>query len=442
MFDRRLLTNFDWVLFALVLAISLLGVAAIYSAAKGYSDPTQFWLRQLSWISVGAAAAFVVLLFDLRTIGNWGYILHGIAVTSLMLLWVYGSGVGNASVNRWFLIGPVAVQPSEFVKLTMVLAIAHYFRDGRRVNNLNLRRSFWPLLMLLVPFFLIVRQPDLGTALLLLLIFMPVILLAGIRMRVVMVLAAAGVLGIAALVASFKFGYYQVDGKVTAALQRKGVQAEVLTELQDLVGERFFRREDLQERVFAVGDGDIGVEYIRFIEEKSYRPYISHVLRPYQQKRLITFINPNYDPLGAGYHVIQSKVAIGSGKFWGKGYRQSTQGALNFLPARHTDFLFSIFAEEWGFAGAAGLILLYLMLILRGISIMLQTHDRFSSFLIMGVLSIITFQVLINMGMALGLLPVVGVPLPFFSYGGSSMITMMVGVGLILNIRMRRFLWS
>ena len=197
-----------------------------------------------------------------------------------------------------------------------------------------------------------------------------------------------------------------------------------------------------EKKIAPEGNGGVSGRNLDLIEDNSFRPFISAVLRPYQQKRLITFINPDQDPLGAGYHVIQSKVAVGSGKFLGKGYGESTQGSLNFLPARHTDFLFSIFAEEWGFVGASGLLLLYVILILRGLSIILQTHDRFSSFLLMGVISIITFQVVINIGMALGLLPVVGVPLPFFSYGGSSMITTMIGLGLILNIRMRRFLWS
>jgi rod shape determining protein RodA len=177
------------------------------------------------------------------------------------------------------------------------------------------------------------------------------------------------------------------------------------------------------------------------VVERGFRPFISFVLRPYQQRRLLTFMNPEQDPLGAGYHVIQSRVAIGSGGFFGKGYGHSTQGSLNFLPARHTDFIFSIFAEEWGFLGVVVLLGLYTTLVLRAVSVVFQTHDRFSAFVSMGVATMIGLQVLINIGMATGLLPVVGVPLPFFSYGGSSMITMMVGIAIVLNIRMRRFIW-
>ncbi|MCZ6645359.1 MAG: rod shape-determining protein RodA [SAR324 cluster bacterium] len=442
MFDRRLLSNFDWFLFFLVLGISLIGVAAIYSASKGYADPTPFWLRQLFWVGMGLLFAFVVLLFDVRTIGNWAYYIHGAVLFSLLLLSAYGSGVGGNSVNRWFLIGPAAVQPSEFAKLSMVLAIAHYFRDSRRVANKGLRGNFWPLVMLLAPFYLIVQQPDLGTALMLLLIYIPIILLAGIRWRTVILMGVAGVVAIVALIASFQYGYYTIDKKVLSKLQRAGAQEVVLARVKALEGQRYYLFSSLEKKIAPEGNGGISGRNLDLIEDNSFRPFITAVLRPYQQKRLITFVNPDYDPLGAGYHIIQSKVAIGSGRFWGKGYGESTQGALNFLPARHTDFLFSIFAEEWGFLGASGLILLYVLLILRGLASMLQTHDRYSSFVLMGVLSIITFQVVINIGMALGLLPVVGVPLPFFSYGGSSMLTMMVGVGLMLNIRMRRFLWA
>jgi rod shape determining protein RodA len=178
------------------------------------------------------------------------------------------------------------------------------------------------------------------------------------------------------------------------------------------------------------------------VVERAFRPFISTLLRPYQQRRLLTFINPEQDPLGAGYHVIQSRVAIGSGGFLGKGFGESTQGSLNFLPARHTDFIFSIFAEEWGFLGAVVLLGLYTLLVVRAVSIVFDTHDRFSAFVTMGVATMIAIQVLINTGMAAGLLPVVGVPLPLFSYGGSSMVTMLIGIAILLNVRMRRFLWG
>lgn len=162
-------------------------------------------------------------------------------------------------------------------------------------------------------------------------------------------------------------------------------------------------------------------------------------LKPYQQKRILTFLNPEADPLGAGYHLIQSKIAVGSGMFWGKGFLHGTQNRLQFLPEQHTDFIFSVFAEEWGFVGCATLALLYAALLLRGLQIVSRAKDRFGALLAFGVVSLIFWQAFVNMAMTTGLLPVVGITLPFFSYGGSSMITLLLGIGLLLNVSMRRF---
>jgi rod shape determining protein RodA len=442
MFDRRLLANFDWVLFLNALAISVLGVAAIYSASKGYSGNTQYWLRQIYWIGLALAAGFIVLLVDMRAIGRWAYLFHGLAILGLLLVRRYGVGSAGSPVERWLMVGGVALQPSEFAKFSTVMAVAFYFRDNRRVGNLGLRDLLIPLGLVLVPFVLIVQQPDLGTAMLLVLLFIPLVILAGIRLQLLAVLAVMAVLAAALLVASFKFGHYRVDDEVIKTLQSEDVPPVLVEQARALKGQRFWTAGGLRARLTQRVPVDPGDPFLDTVEAATFRPLISYALRPYQQKRLVTFVNPDADPLGAGYHVIQSKVAIGSGQFLGKGYGQSTQGSLNFLPARHTDFIFAIFAEEWGFVGAAVLIGLYLSLLMRGLSIIFQTRDRFSAFLTLGIVSIIGLQVLVNIGMAVGLLPVVGVPLPLFSYGGSSMISMTIGVAMLLNVRMRRFLWG
>ena len=441
MFDRRLLTNFDWVLFLLVMGISLIGVVAIYSASKGYQDGVQYWARQLVWLGIAVGIGVVVVLIDFRTIGAMSYFIHGAAVFSLVLLMVIRPDAGTHGVNRWFMVGPIAVQPSEFIKLTMVLSVAYYFRENRG-SNLGLVGLFWPSLMVLVPFFLIVNQPDLGTALMLVLVFTPIAVLAGVQKRLLVAAFVMGLLAIGAVVASFQFGAFEVNDDVVRQLKKAGMNSATVQQVNKINGQRFQTRSGLVTALQEANGGFPDEHTETQVAEASFQPYISKVLRPYQQKRLITFLNPEHDPLGAGYHIIQSKVAIGSGRFWGKGYGESTQGSLNFLPARHTDFLFSVFSEEWGFFGATFLIGLYAALIFRTVGIILQSHDRFSAFLVMGVLAIIVAQVIINIGMAVGLLPVVGAPLPFFSYGGSSMITLMIGVALILNVRMRRFLWS
>jgi rod shape determining protein RodA len=442
MFDRRLLANFDWVLFLNALVISLMGVAAIYSASKGYTTSTQYWLRQIYWIGVAMAAGFIVLLVDMRAIGRWAYLFHGIVIILLALVLRHGVGGAGSQVERWFMVGGVALQPSEFAKFSTVLAVAFYFRDNRRVGNLGLRDLLVPLGLIGVPFILIVQQPDLGTAMLLALIAIPLMILAGVRLKLLGILVVLGVLAAGVLVTSFKFGYYRFDDDVIKTLQSEDVPPVLVEQARALKGQRYWTASSLRAKFTQRVQVAAGDPFLETVEESAFKPFISYVLRPYQQKRLITFVNPDADPLGAGYHVIQSKVAIGSGKFLGKGFGQSTQGSLNFLPARHTDFIFAIFAEEWGFVGAFILIGLYLALTLRGLSIILQTRDRFSAFLTLGIVSIIGLQVIVNVGMAAGLLPVVGVPLPFFSYGGSSMISMTIGVAMLLNIRMRRFLWG
>jgi rod shape determining protein RodA len=440
MFDRRLLSNFDWTLLLLAVGLSLLGVLSIYSASKGYPGNPQYWLRQLYWIAIGLGLGALTLLVDFRAIGTWSYVFHGGVVASLVVLLLAGSGRGQ--VDRWFQMGPVAIQPSEFAKFTTILAIAYYLRDGRRIGNLGLRGLIVPTLLMAVPFALIVNQPDLGTALLLPAIFIPLIVQAGLRWKLLLTASVMVLLSIVALILSFQMGYYQVDKKLVANLKRQGYSGEQLAAVGRLEGQRYYYFDPMRGKLLTNPELFGEEKLIQEVEEQSFRPYISAVLRPYQQRRLVTFLNPEQDPLGDGYHVIQSRVAVGSGGFTGKGFGSSTQGSLNFLPARHTDFIFSIFAEEWGFLGVMVLFSLYGILIYRSISIVFQTHDRFSAFVAVGIVSIISFQLLINTGMAVGLLPVVGVPLPFFSYGGSSMITMMTGIAILLNIRMRRFLWG
>jgi len=212
---------------------------------------------------------------------------------------------------------------------------------------------------------LIIKQPDLGTALLLLIVFIPIVFLMGIRLKTIFII---GLLSLASLPVVWMF-----------------------------------------------------------------------VLKSYQKGRILTFLNPERDPLGSGYHIIQSKIAIGSGGVFGKGFGEGTQGQLNFLPAHHTDFIFAVFSEEWGFVGAMLVLLLFLILTMWSLAEVLKAKNRVSAILITGIVAIIISHVLINIGMTTGLMPVVGVPLPFFSYGGSSMLSMMFGIGLLLNIRMRRF---
>jgi rod shape determining protein RodA len=261
-------------------------------------------------------------------------------------------------------LGFFSFQPSELAKIALILASAKYFFINELNRRYGFRDLYLPLGMALLPALLIIKQPDLGTALLILLISLSIFLFLGIAWKTLFVSLGSMILSL---------------------------------------------------------------------------PFFWFFLKDYQKKRILIFFQPESDPLGAGYHILQSKIAVGSGGFWGKGFLNGTQGQLRFLPEQHTDFAFSVLAEEWGFIGSLLVVTLFLLLILWALNIARQSKDRFGMVVALGICAVFFWQSLINLGMVVGLVPVVGVPLPFISYGGSSIITNLIGIGLLLNIHMRRF---
>ncbi|MFQ5682489.1 MAG: rod shape-determining protein RodA [Candidatus Binatia bacterium] len=362
--DRRLASHFDWVIFSLVLALVMLGILTIYSAAYSTTEGHAggLALKQLYWLIIGIVAMLVALTVDYHQLDHIAYPFYGIVLTLLSLVMVVGS-VGGGS-QRWLNLGFFTLQPSELAKLAIVLLLAKYLQYDEPHEGYRLR-DLWALFFLSAPLILLtLAQPDLGTAVILSLVFLSVILMGGLQLRSVFYLVATGVI---------------------------------------------------------------------------LMPIGWLFLKPYQQKRIWTFLNPNLDPLGAGYHVIQSEIAIGSGRLLGKGYLLGTQNQLDFLPAQHTDFIFSVLAEEWGFVGCFILLGLYFMLITFSLRVVARAKDRFGALLVFGMISIFFWQIVINVAMVTGLLPVVGIPLPLLSYGGSSLVSMMMAVGLIMNVSVRRF---
>jgi rod shape determining protein RodA len=361
--DRRLIVHFEWPLLALVCLILAAGVTTILSATVQPDRYLSPWVvRQMAWIGVGLAAMVVAMSFDYRRLESWAYVIYAAALILLLLVPIVGS-VGGGS-RRWLSFGPLSLQPSELMKLALVVIMARWLHRLAGEATLPLRQVVTPMLLLSAPALLVVRQPDLGTGIVLVLTVGSLILLSGLRLRVL------------------------------AAL---------------------------------------------FLVLAPALPYLWSHLKPYQRQRLVTFLDPMADPLGAGYHVIQSEIAIGSGQWWGKGFLHGTQSRLNFLPEQHTDFIFSVFAEQWGFVGSVVLLALYLLLLLRCFVIAARAKDAFGTLLAFGVTATIFWQVFINLGMATGALPVVGITLPFFSYGGSSLVALMIGVGVLMNVSMRRF---
>lgn len=355
--DRRLLQNVDWPLIAAALALICLSFVSLWSLS-----PTGgiAW-RQLVWVGVGTVALFVVIALDYRNLVRAAPAFYVVGLSLLLTVFILGRTVSGA--RRWIHLGPFAFQPSELFKLIFVLTLAWALtsRWGRPLSRATL---IWTGILVGVPFVLVVRQPDLGTALVLLPVLAAVLLGLGIRLRIFAGLILGGL---------------------------------------------------------------------------AFMPVAWFALKEYQRERLLVYIDPFRDPLGTAYNVIQAKIAIGSGQLLGKGVSGATQSRLAFLPERHTDFIFAVFAEMWGFVGCLVLIMAYGLLVLRGFEIAANAREPRGRIVALGVTALFATQTLINLGMVTGLLPVVGIPLPFMSYGGSSMVVSLMALGLLLSVRMRQF---
>ena len=368
-FDRRLVTNFDWTTLLLALAIIALSIMLLYSATSERTEgPTGMHLKQLMWTGAGLLSMFIVLCIDYQTLSRYAYLLYGILLVSLIVVLLFGRVVNGS--QRWLAIGPWHIQTSELAKPILILVLARYFaeRTPPGAALLTWRDLLLPVVLVGLPFMLIFKQPNLSTAMVLVLILCVMVLTIGLQLKT----------------------------------------------LLPLLG---------------FGAGAIPLVW-------------SMLLKDYQRERLITLLNPQPDLLGAGYHSWQSKITIGSGGLWGKGLLAGTQSRLSFLPERHTDFIFAVLAEEIGFVGVVLLLCLFSCLLVHGFVIAYRSRDRLGALLATGVVAMLFAQVFLNIGMTIGLVPIIGLPLPLMSYGGSSLVTTFLCLGLLMNVRMRRFKFS
>ncbi len=352
----------DWVLVIALCLIMSLGIINLYSASIVAHSP--FYIKQAIWYSLGMILMFIIYFVDYRSLAHYTNVAYWSCVSSLILVLLLGRVAGGS--KRWLDLGFFNLQPSEFAKIIMVLVFAKYFQEIERPVY-GFKELIKPAFFTAIPCALILKQPDLGTALMICIVLGSMVLIAKIRWTTLVTL----IVGISAAV-----------------------------------------------------------------------PLLWKYMKPYQKKRILTFLNPESDPFGSGYHIIQSKVAIGSGGLWGKGYFHGTQAHLNFLPEVHTDFAFSLWGEEWGFIGALILVLLYALVVFRGLRIAFEARDRLGAFLAFGITAMFFWQTVVNINMVLGLLPVVGVPLPLFSYGGSSVIVTLMGMGILLSVNSRKYFFQ
>ena len=365
-----MLRNLDWSFVANIYIILGISLILLGSASRIISsDPFFYVKKQLMWIVLGTIVFVITATLNYNNLFKYANYLYTFNIVILASVLLFGTSKKGA--QRWISIGNFDFQPSEFAKLIIIISLAVFL--AKRQGKLNRLRDFiQPFAFVALPMLLILKQPDLGTALVFVAILLGMMLIAGARPIILGGLVLGGVAIVAlALYAHFNYG-------------------------------------------------------------------LQLPLKEYQLQRLVIFANPQLDPLGSGYHVIQSMVAIGSGGLLGKGYMQGTQIQLNFLPEHHTDFIFSVVGEEFGFVGCLVVFVMYFSLIYKAIRIAAAAKDIFGTLVVTGVVSLLAFHLLINVGMTMGIMPVTGIPLPLLSYGGSTMLTMMMALGLVVNVNINR----
>ncbi|MFO0390015.1 MAG: rod shape-determining protein RodA [Alphaproteobacteria bacterium] len=353
------LHEINWLIVGIVSVLSAIGFVMMLSAGGGDFSP--FASQQIMRFALAFVLMLIVALFPMRLLLDYAYIFYFFGVLVLVAVDIIGHiGMG---AQRWLRVGGMNLQPSEFMKLALILALARYFHNMHSEDIGRLSFAVVPLALIVVPAILILRQPNLGTTIITAFVGLTLCFLAGLRWRYIIGAALAA---------------------VAAA------------------------------------------------------PIAWQFLHDYQKRRVLTFLDPEQDPLGAGYNILQSMIAIGSGGLFGKGFLQGTQNQLNFLPEKHTDFIFTMLAEEFGFAGSMLVLALYAALLAMGMLVASRSRSTFGAMISAGVVTMIFLHILINCGMVMGMMPVVGLPLPLMSYGGSIMLSTMLGVGLLLNAYVHR----
>jgi rod shape determining protein RodA len=390
------------ILFATMLLV-IIGLISIYSATydAGASD---YFSRQIGWAVIGFLLMLIIMFIPFRTLQLISYPVYILSILMLVAVLVLGKTVAGST--SWFGVGKMGLQPSEIVKATSILALAVFLSD-KRLNLNRLKSVLKASGFILVPVILILLQPDMGTALIYIGMLFPVLYWSGAPTLLMITVIAPSIVAVAALFGTTPF----------------------LIVISTLLVALFVMKENrlISASIFSLAVL-VGVS-VQFMYGK---------LALYQQKRIDTFLNPENDPLSAGYNVIQAKVAIGSGGIFGKGFLEGSQTQLNFIPAQWTDFIFCVPAEEFGFLGALLILILFGYLLFRGIKIAATTKNRYASIVAIGIVSIFASHIIINIGMVIGIMPVIGIPLPFLSYGGSFLLTSLSLIGLLLNMYANR----
>jgi len=399
------ITGADYSIIFVVLTLIFIGLLAIYSVSyqvESLALKANF-TRQVLWFFISVIFMFIAILVPTKALHASAYGLYIITIILLVLTLVLNRG--NV-VARWITIGPIRFQPAEFAKISIIIALARYLSHEKR-NLSKLKDIAIAVGIVFLPFILIVKQPDLGTALVFLAIILPVLFWAGLSSFFLFLIVAPFIV----MISSFNYYTYflaMILIAIVLFIFKPTIARSILIVVVNII---------------------VGI----------LTPILWSNLHEYQKHRILTFLGMEMDPHGLSYQVIQSKVAIGSGGFWGKGLFKGTQTQLRFLPEQHTDFVFSVIGEELGFIGSLFVMILFFIILLRGIYIAAKVRNKFSGLMVIGATVILGFHIIVNIGMTVGMMPVTGLPLPFLSYGGSFLVVCMILIGIIINASIRRF---
>ena len=391
--------KFDIVLFLSVLILSIIGILLIYSAVVDTPLRT-LYLRQSAFLLLAFGSMFLISRIPLRVHDGLAYIYY---IVILLMLIVVMLQRGN--VHRWLVLGPIRLQPSEFSKLAMIFVLGRWLRDHIREIN-SFKVILGSFLIMLPPFILVIMEPDLGSGIIFLVILFIMLLAGGARFVLILLLLNPLIAMIAAFNKIAWVAYFILLIATLIKYKTRFAMFFVTVTIAIIMG--------------------------------SATPYVWAKLHPYQRQRIKVFFNPTHDPFGAGYQLIQSKIAIGAGGLTGKGFMKGTQTRLQFLPAKHSDFIFAVLGEQFGFIGSIIIIFLYWLIIWRGLTIAKNSRTQFSWMVSLAIVGMLTFQVFINIAMTVGFAPITGIPLPFLSSGGSSLVVFWSAVGILMSIYSQR----
>ncbi|MGV7930804.1 MAG: rod shape-determining protein RodA [Spirochaetota bacterium] len=438
MFRRSEIYKIDYVLVSAVMAVILIGILMIYSAGFDPIDRTNngLYKRQIIWFIIGFILMLMMTFVRYKSLGDYCLYIYFFILLLVIITTFFGTPIRNT--RAWLNFGYFSIQPSEFMKLAVVIVLAKYL-ELRERDIRHLRELLVPTAVTAVPVLFIIMQPDFGTAMVFIPVLFAMLFIGGADVsHLVAVISIAAIALIFPMVLTYREWVADQDANIIVSFFRDYsllftvagflmVVSITTYILHFFLIKKIFRKIYIPSIVMSLG--------------LFFSVVIMRFLKDYQKKRILVFLSPDLDPHGSGYNVIQSKIAIGSGGFFGKGFLNGSQAQLGFLPEKSSDFIFPVIAEEWGFAGAVILLGLLSLIVLRGAQIALEAKDKFGALLAAGISSIFFFHILINVGMVVGIMPVTGLPLCFVSYGGSNLLVGMISVGILINIRMNKFVY-